>query len=75
MPATKAKPRSAKVAKAPNSRRRMARATTVPAKPTRSIENAAYYSAGQAAIRGLARPVGVSDRRGLHCITVSQPSH
>jgi hypothetical protein len=28
----------------------MARATTVPAKPTRSIENAAYYIAGQAAI-------------------------
>jgi hypothetical protein len=52
MPATKAKPRSAKVAKAkpPSSRRRMARAAAVPAKPTRSIEFAAYYIAGQAAV-------------------------
>jgi hypothetical protein len=65
MPATKAKPRSAKVAKAkpPSSRRRMARATAVPATPghgpltSYAMVNAAYYAAGCVAV---ALGIGVS---------------
>lgn len=57
MPAKpKAKPRSTRVSTKASDRRRIARATAVPAKPGQgplsgqSIENAAYYVAGHAAV-------------------------
>ncbi len=63
MPAAKPKPRSDRVAKAKpsSSRRRLARAAAVPAKPgpltSYAMVNAAYYAAGCAAV---ALGIGVS---------------